>query len=613
MTGQPDKDIKSASSRQRLSDSRAKSANSTTYFKTKKTNNHGFGEIRLRLLIAMIVAPAIPFCLVLSVGYYHFYDSLKNETIEKMEVIVSSHKKSIEEFLHERTTDLRMIVDSFDYDYLCQPSNLAKVNANLVKSETGFMDIGVFNAGGVHVAYIGPYQLTGIDYSDQVWFKEVMQKKLYISDVFLGFRRSPHFIVAVAKTTEDKPWILRSTVDTSLFQQTVENVRIRQTGEAYIVNKDGFFQTRRRSGGELMEKDPDSGRYLPYVQATPYFLDLESSGERFLYVTTALKNNDWILVVRQKRDDAFEQLNQAAKIILIVSVVGTLLIVGVAIYVTNHIINRLRELDADKTQLGKQLIATERLAQIGEMSAGVAHEINNPLQIIEMERTLIEVNLHEMIDRNELKSSDDLDQILDSINEIKVELQRTAEITQGLLKFARKKDHITQLVNLSGLIPDIIGLVRRKASVEGISFKENISLDVPLVELDPAQFQQVLLNLLNNAIDAVISKSGSSGGEIKLWLKALNNEVAIGVSDNGCGISLENQEKIFTPFFTTKPVGQGTGLGLAVCYGIIHQMKGHIQVDSVEGQGTTFTIFLPIAKPDPRPASSGKSDERIAS
>jgi two-component system NtrC family sensor kinase len=143
------------------------------------------------------------------------------------------------------------------------------------------------------------------------------------------------------------------------------------------------------------------------------------------------------------------------------------------------------------------------------------------------------------------------------------------------------------------LVPEWINLVRRKAGVEGITIKEEISLDVPVIQADSSQLQQVIVNLLNNAIDAIIERHGASGGELIVILQpSTNGRVIMSVKDNGSGISPENMEKIFTPFFTTKPVGKGTGLGLPICYGIITKMGGTIDVSSEKGEGTTFIISL---------------------
>jgi two-component system NtrC family sensor kinase len=560
-----------------------------------------YSSIRRRILAAMLIVPGIPCMLALAVGYYYFYNSLKSETMAKIERIADSHRQLVEAFLDERTNDLKLIINSYEYEELARPGQLTRVFENLTQSRSGFMDLSLFNSEGVHVAYVGPYDLAGIVYKQEKWFKEVIQKQEYISDVFLGFRKVPHFIIAVTRTMGEKTWVVRATVDTALFDQTVGNVRIGTTGEAYIVNKDGNLQTIRRSGGLLMEPDEDAPSYLTAHDRIRTFLGTNRAGEKYVYATAWMKDNNWLLVVRQQRADAFRQLALATNLIALVLLVGGFLLAAAARYATDQIVRRLKQMDQDKSLLSRQLVAAERLAEVGQMAAGVAHEINNPLQIIGTEQQLIELTVEEMQEGGELHDSENLAQVLDSLKQINLQIERCANITQGLLKFSRKQEQVVRLISLKDLVSDITNLVRRKAEVEGITIMEDISPALPEVMLDPAELQQVLLNLLNNAIDAISQKGGAMEGQIRITAQNQDGRVRISITDNGCGIKEADQQKIFSPFFTTKPVGQGTGLGLAVSYAIIDKMGGTIEVESLEGLGTTFSIYLPITVTGSRP------------
>ena len=248
-------------------------------------------------------------------------------------------------------------------------------------------------------------------------------------------------------------------------------------------------------------------------------------------------------------------------------------------------------------QMDEQLIRAGRLAEIGEMASGFAHEINNPLQIIKSEYALIEMIFADLKEKGDIKESQDLADLEDSIDQIKLQVDRCADITQAILQFGRKEEPVTKDIELSTFIPEVVGMVANKAGVHGIAIQQEIAGQNSDVHGDLRHLQQVLVNLLNNAIDAVIARHGSSGGAI--WIEsnpAENGNVEIKIRDNGSGISSENLNKVFTPFFTTKPVGKGTGLGLSVCYGIINKMGGDMSVASQANVGTTFTIRLPSAK-----------------
>lgn len=559
-------------------------------------NPNPFSTLRRIIFACMIIVPLIPFILALGTGYYYFTTSLESSSIASMKRIVEDHRQMIEIFLKERKNDLDLILHSYTFEDLSQSENLDTVFDHLQKQCQAFVDLGVFNQAGVHVAYHGPYSLEGKIYKEADWFKEVMQHGYYISDIFLGYRQVPHFIIAVTKEEAGKKWVIRTTIDTVTFNNIVKNVRIGKTGEAYILNANGLLQTEPRSGGKLMDKNPDNINYPSSDTGVETFIKKDIKGEKYLYTTTWLQNKKWLVVVRQEKADAFKALTSAAYLIILIMVVGVSAISALAFYLTNRIVGRMEKMDAEKDRLNQQLIGASRLVELGEMSAGFAHEINNPLQIVKSEQSLVEMILAEMKEKGQIKESESLAEIEDSMDQIKLQISRCAEITRAILKFGRQDEPKPQDIDLRNFIPEISDMVAQKAIVHGISIEQDIVENTYPVHGDPTQLQQVILNLFNNAMDAILEQYGTSGG--KMIIKAgprENNTVEILVKDNGCGIRPENLNKIFTPFFTTKPVGKGAGLGLSVCYGIIGNMLGTMEVSSEVGVGTTFTILLPAS------------------
>ena len=555
---------------------------------------NSYGGLRRLVLAAMIVVPLVPFIFVLAIGYYYFTGSLENSTISGMKRIVQDHRQMIESFLLERKSDLDFIINDHSIVDLRNPLKLGEIFENLQKVSPAFIDLGIIDENGLQLAYHGPYELSGKIYDQAPWFRAVLENGFYISNVFLGYRQVPHFVIAMVKPEQNQKWILRATIDTRIFNQLVKTVQIGKTGEAYLLDSTGVFQTERRSSGQLLSTDPDRLKYGSPHDGIQTFIDTGSGGEPYLYATTWLKDGDWMLVVRQEKADAFRALRRASYLIVMTSILGGVLICAVAFYLTDRIIRRMQRMDQEKTQLSEQLIHAGRLAEIGEMAAGFAHEINNPLQIIKSEYTLAEMNLGDLKEKGELKSSDELNELEDSIRQIKHQVDRCAEVTQAILQFGRKEASQTITIDLHRFIPETSAMVSKKARIHGIVIEHDLG-DQPLeVRGDPRHLQQVLINLLNNALDAVLARHGSSGGHIRIESGPMRNRHAeIKVRDNGSGISTENLDKIFTPFFTTKPVGKGTGLGLSVCFGIIDKMGGKITVDSQENVGTTFSIRLP--------------------
>jgi two-component system, NtrC family, sensor kinase len=565
---------------------------------SKATETHREqAKVKNMLLVSMILVPIIPLVLILGIGYYYFTTSVERSTTESMKRIITDHGMMIERFLNERKADLELVLNTYGFEDLGNPEKLSRIFATLQQRSPAFGDLGIFDEHGLHVTYVGPYPLAGIIYKDAQWFRQVMTHGTYVSDVFLGYRKVPHFIIAICRQEDGVPWVIRATIDTFFFNELVKHVRIGRTGEAYIMNRDGILQTDRRSGGDLMQLSPDFYLMPASEGATQHFISPDESGLKYLYITMDLKNGQWRLVVRREVADAFSEMRTAGYLILLTLVVGGAGIVLLAISLTQVILRRMQTAEQNQQQLNEQLVRATRLAELGQMAAGVAHEINNPLQIIKSEHALIEMNLQDLKAAGALPPSEALNEIEDGFAQIKKQVGRCAEITHSILKFGRQTTAHIESLALQDFIPEILLMVEKQAKVHGVRLEREIPPDLRPVSADAAQLQQVLINLVNNAIDAIVERHGVEGGHLKVSAQnSKNGRVTVCVVDNGSGISPENLNKVFTPFFSTKPVGKGTGLGLSVCYGIIDSLGGEMAVRSCKNEGTSFYIHLPAAK-----------------
>lgn len=229
-------------------------------------------------------------------------------------------------------------------------------------------------------------------------------------------------------------------------------------------------------------------------------------------------------------------------------------------------------------QTQQELLHKEKLASMGQLAAGVAHEINNPLGAILLFSDVMYKEAREDDPRRK-----DLEMIIN-------ETTRCKKIVADLLNFARQQEVLAQDTDVHALLEQVTEEVSLQPAFQKVEIVHQFSPDMPAIQADPAQLQQVFVNLLNNAAEAM-----GDGGTITLATRPVNRQwVEIKVSDTGCGIPAENLGKLFTPFFTTKALGKGTGLGLSIVYGIIKMHRGQITVQSQIGQGTTFTVTLPV-------------------
>lgn len=239
--------------------------------------------------------------------------------------------------------------------------------------------------------------------------------------------------------------------------------------------------------------------------------------------------------------------------------------------------------EEERNILENQLQHADRLATIGQLAAGVAHEINEPLGGI--------LGFAQLIQKDEELS----EQTAKDIEKIISAALHSREIVRKLLLFARQLPTKKTVVNLNDLIEDSLFIIESRSAKENVSIERLLTPGIPNVEADPAQLQQVLVNLVVNAIHAM-----PGGGEVTIRTETGDGFVNLSVEDNGVGMNEEIVDQIFLPFFTTKGVGQGTGLGLAVVHGIVKSHGGAIAVESAEGNGSRFDIKLPIYEGTPQ-------------
>ena len=246
-----------------------------------------------------------------------------------------------------------------------------------------------------------------------------------------------------------------------------------------------------------------------------------------------------------------------------------------------------------KEKMAQQMIVTERLAALGTLATGVAHEINNPLALIKESAGWME-----MIVQKETNMPRK-EHLLKALGKIEKGVERARRITHQLLGFVQKNDSAISPVNLSELLEETMRLTAREALNKGVEVTKELSgREDVIIYSDPYQLRQVLLNLISNAVYAAPQE-----GRVALRLAGMENSVRIDIEDDGEGIPSENLEKIFEPFFTTKAPGKGTGLGLFVSKGIVQRLGGKLSVVSRVGRGTVFTVTLPRNVEIPAPDS----------
>ncbi|MCP4897550.1 MAG: GHKL domain-containing protein, partial [bacterium] len=235
-----------------------------------------------------------------------------------------------------------------------------------------------------------------------------------------------------------------------------------------------------------------------------------------------------------------------------------------------------------------QIIQSERLAAVGRLAAGVAHEINNPLAVI----AEVAGYLQDLVSGEIEATPEELEgEVRKGLPKILHNVNRGRSITSRLLSFSRKSEMSAQTADIGASLEEVLPLLEKRASLAQIVIHTDIPGSLPKVAIEELQLEEVLINLITNAIQAMANQER---GNIWLEAESADERVVITVRDDGPGISEEVRDRLFDPFVSTKPLGLGTGLGLSICYGIVKRIDGEIRVESRPGEGASFRVILPV-------------------
>ncbi|PID74899.1 MAG: hypothetical protein CSB28_00770, partial [Desulfobacterales bacterium] len=527
------------------------------------------------------------------------------------------------------------------YHELLQPGALNQLFARLQKSFPDFTDIEVISPAGKTVAYQGSYVSEPRDYTHEQWYQQTLKSGFYISSLFQGFRGISHFVVAIARkmpaepgrtTDNNRYWVMRVNIDGNTLQRYVESTGAISADDIFLIDQNRIIQTIPRRYGQRGKISPyQSGKGLNRsttavvtahrkALASAITIDLqhlpdEKRGDlQVLRATIPVNGSPWQLVMIKEFYTYSPQWLGFRNRLLFYFICCGGLAVMVIIVISRAITNHIHDNESKRQQLLLEAEHSDKLASIGRLAAGVAHEINNPLAIISQKAGLMEDYMELTAD---FAHKDELAKALAGIDQ---SVDRCKTITHRLLGFARHTDIQGEEIAINTLLREVTAFVEREATYSQIEIVFSLADGLPKIFSDRGQLQQVFLNILNNAIDAINDTQKKSaqqneaagdgdtpgakrGGTITIATEGIClladksksiNGVLIRISDSGAGMSKETLKYLFEPFYTTKKAGKGTGLGLSISYGIIQKLGGSIEVASQPGEGAQFTFTLPV-------------------
>jgi signal transduction histidine kinase len=552
---------------------------------------------KVTVLIMALVSIA-PLAVMTAVDYRVTKESSESEFLLRTSRVVSNTKRVVMFSLLERMAALDFIVQDNRFQMLTDCARMQAIFENLQKSFGGFLDLGVIDSSGRQLCYVGPYDLAGVDYSGQEWFQNVRDRGMHISDVFSGFRRVPHLVIAARHELPGGDfYVLRTSLEAGFFNTQLADLELSGRGDAFIINKEGVLQTPSRFHGQVL--DTIDLAVPEYSESTRVYEDREWNGASVLIGYAYIPQTPFILMIVKQKEVLMEPWRATRRELILFLVFSLSAIMVVILAVTTNLVNNIYWADLRRVATLHQVEYTNKMASLGRLGAGVAHEINNPLAIINEKAGLIK-DLFVYTDRY----ADD-PKLIGLVDSILGSVKRCSDVTRRLLTFARDTDGEAKPVDLGLTLTEVLDFMGKEEEYRSIEVTIDIEEGLPTLVTNYGKLQQILLNLINNAFAAV-----DDGGRIEILVRASGDDaITIQVEDNGCGMSEYEMKRVFEPFFTTKGSRGGTGLGLSITYSLAQELGGNIEVDSELDVGTRFRVTLPINASQEK---KGLSDEGAA-
>ena len=543
-----------------------------------------FRQLQTRLVLGLLLGFLLPNALLSAYFHFQFTHTLKNSALLNLEAVAENQKNTIDLYLQERVVNLFNLFHSREFSL--QPTQEAMDNylQSLKRFHDGFIDVGFFNARGIQIGYAGPHpQLRGRDYSDQPWFKDLREgsRNYLISDIYTGLRNIPHFTIAVRQVFDGTPYIMRATLDPDKLYVFLRSISHGKEVETTLINTRGQHQVVDPGRGPF----PSTSSYVPPTVPAGGVEEIEFDERATLIAYSWLKETPWALLVMQPASVAQSGMYRA-RLILTISLALISLLVSLVIFLTiRKVVADARKMAEKGQQLQEMLAHASKLASIGELAAGVAHEINNPLAIIMATSGVIRDMLNPEFDLDHSPEA-----ICKELSTIDTAATRAKGITKRLQEMGKARMPVSVQCDLNALTAEVLERLQRvEFKGKHIEVVTEFAADLPQILAEPEPLRQVVGNILVNAADAIADR-----GTITVSTALQDGMVSITIADTGRGIPAENLQRIFNPFFTTKGGGRGTGLGLSIAASIVKYMGGTIKVNSIPGAGSSFTILLPV-------------------
>ncbi len=535
----------------------------------------------------LIHATCILTLLPLAISTFFFYKNNENETLTDLlaetEVLTKGTAVDVKIFLDQYLTILRIIATQYKLDSLKNEVVLKSIFKNIEKSNIRFSTFYISDKNGRRIGHNPEKPFLE---NDTIDLSLINLKQEYFLGRNIPKSGIPQIILGLRLDQDNKePFFLVGAIDSRAVELFLKRLKFKDIVEIYLIDDNEVLLTPSEYLGIIGKKAiyPNlTDLSLSEVIRNPH---KNQKGGDFLFSGISQIGTTDMRIGILFSNNSFEAfMSRIRAHIFIMASLSVLFVLITLLFLVTWVVQVLYRADKIRQSYLRKAARSSKMASIGQLAAGVAHEINNPLAIINEKAGLLQ-DFFTFLDeyKNDARIADAVGSIINAVH-------RAGTITHRLLGFARETDSSIQSINLNNTVYEVLGFIQKETEYKSIAVNVYVPDHMPEIKTDHGKLQQILLNLMINAVAALKQK-----GMIIISAKsnAQNRSIEIIIKDNGCGISKEHQKKIFEPFFSTKTKIGGTGLGLSLTYGLIRDLHGTLELESSVGVGTTFKITLP--------------------
>ncbi len=535
-------------------------------------------KMAVLLICSVTLLPLISMALV---DYRLTQKSIESEALSGQHRLLSNTRRTVSLYLGEIINALDTVDSSQTINEFIDSEHLYSLLIHLKIEFREFADIGIFDSSGNLLAQAKPYKDFPKNAGGEDWFRNVKSPGDYTIDTFISRDGIIRLGVSVMGILADgNLYTLRATLDAGRFQDLMSSLELSRGGDAFIINRKGILQTPSRFHGKILER---VNLPLPVFSNEMDIREVsDKMGNLLIIGYSHISESPLFLIIVQPKTEIMRSWYDAHMKMIWFLVASIIVILLVILGVSTYLVDMIYKADQERAMIQHEADHTNRMASIGRLAAGIAHEINNPLAIINEKAGLVK----DLFTFMEKYNADE--RLITQLDHIISSVERCSFITRRLLRFARHIDDFRiQTVNLENVVFDTVEFLHKEAEYRCIEVNVNLEDGLKL-KTDRGKLQQIILNLVNNAFAAM-----SNSGRLDITACQEEENIAIEVADNGSGIPGADLKRIFEPFFSTKKDKGGTGLGLSITYGLVQELNGELRVRSQLGEGTTFHITLP--------------------